>query len=456
MHETKSLPEKSKYMIKIVVPILITQVALYLMTFFDILMTSKYSIDHLAGVSIGSSIWVPIYTGLTGILIGITPIVAQLVGAKKKEDVRTFVQQGFYIAILLALLVFIGIFVFIDPVLNLIPLEDSVRLVAKKYLYVMSIGLIPLFLYSVLRSLIDALGRTRVSMVITLLSAPINIALNYIFIYGKFGFPALGGVGAGLGSAITYWVILIIAVGIVYKNKSFADLAIFNFWKKPSFSKMGSLTKIGVPIGLSIFAETTIFSAVTILMSVYSTQVISAHQIAMNFTSLLYMVPLSIAMGATILVGHEVGAKRYKDARTYSWLSVGTAVFFSFISASILLLFRHSIASLYTDDSHVITLTVQFFFFAALFQLSDAIQAPVQGALRGYKDVTITFIMAIISYWIIGLPTGYLLATYTSFERFGYWIGLIVGLTLGAVTLGIRLIYIQNKWKKVDTTKVME
>ena len=169
MHETKSLPEKSKYMIKIVVPILITQVALYLMTFFDILMTSKYSIDHLAGVSIGSSIWVPVYTGLTGILIGITPIVAQLIGAKKKEDVRTFVQQGFYIAILLAFIVFLGILLLIDPVLNLIPLEDSVRLVAKKYLYMMSIGLIPLFLYSVLRSLIDALGSTRVSMVITLL-----------------------------------------------------------------------------------------------------------------------------------------------------------------------------------------------------------------------------------------------------------------------------------------------
>ncbi|MEK4485568.1 MATE family efflux transporter [Psychrobacillus sp. FSL H8-0484] len=448
MHETNTLPEKSKYMIKIVAPILITQVALYLMTFFDILMTSKYSIDHLAGVSIGSSIWVPVYTGLTGILIGITPIVAQLIGAKKKEDVRTFVQQGFYIALLLAFLVFIGIVFLIDPVLNLIPLEDSVRIVAKKYLYMMCIGLIPLFLYSTLRSFIDALARTRVSMFITLLSVPINISLNYVFIYGKFGFPALGGVGAGLGSALTYWFILVIAVIIVARKRPFVELSIFKGWSKPSLSKFGVLTKIGLPIGLSLFAETTIFSAVTILMSTYSTEVISAHQIAMNFTSLLYMVPLSISMGATILVGHAIGAKRYRDAKTYSWLSVGSAVFFSFISSSILLLLREPIASLYTDDPYVITLTVEFFFFAALFQLSDAIQAPVQGALRGYKDVTITFIMAIISYWIIGLPTGYLIATYTSFERFGYWIGLIVGLTLGALTLGTRLFYLQRKIAK--------
>ncbi|MEK3953499.1 multidrug resistance protein, MATE family [Psychrobacillus psychrotolerans] len=447
MHEMRTLPEKSKYMIKIVLPILITQIALYLMTFFDILMTSKYSITHLAGVSIGSSLWVPVYTALTGILIGITPIVAQLIGAKKKKDVRTFVHQGFYIGILLAIVVFVGIFLVIDPVLNLIPLEASVRIVAKKYLLMLCIGLIPLFLYSVLRSFIDALGKTRVSMFIILVSAPINIVLNYLLIYGKLGLPELGGVGAGLASAITYWLILLIAIIIVLRSNPFAELQIFHRWTKPSLVKIRMLMKIGVPIGLSLFAETTIFSAVTILMSVYSTEVISAHQIAMNFTSLLYMVPLSIAMGATILVGHEIGANRFADARTYSWLSVATAICFSLVSISILLLFREQIASVYTNDKYVIELTVQFFFFAALFQLSDAIQAPVQGALRGYKDVTITFIMAIISYWIIGLPTGYILANYTSFERFGYWIGLIVGLSIGAITLTIRLVYLQKKMK---------
>ncbi|MGE7979231.1 MATE family efflux transporter [Psychrobacillus sp. NPDC093200] len=450
MQETKTLQEKTKYMIKIVLPILITQVALYLMTFFDILMTSKYSIEHLAGVSIGSSLWVPVYTGLTGILLGITPIVAQLIGAKKHEDVRSFVQQGFYIAILLAFFVFIGIIVLIDPILNIIPLEANVREVARKYLLMMCIGLIPLFLYSVLRSFIDALGKTRVSMFVTLLSAPINIALNYVLIYGKFGLPALGGVGAGLASSLTYWLILFITILIVKNNQPFADLRIFQCWTMPSLSKSKVLTKIGLPIGLSLFAETTIFSAVTIMMSVYSTAVISAHQVAMNFTSLLYMIPLSIAMGVTILVGHEVGAKKYQDAKVYSWLGVCTAVAFSFVSVSILIIFREAIAGIYTNDSEVINLAVQFFFFAALFQLSDAIQAPVQGALRGYKDVTITFIMAIISYWVIGLPTGYLLGTYTSYGPFGYWIGLIVGLTIGAITLGTRLVYLQKKFSKVS------
>ena len=451
MQEKKTLRTRTIYMSKIVLPILVTQVALYLMTFFDILMTSKYHIDHLAGVSIGSSIWVPVYTGLTGILLGITPIVAQLIGAKKEQDVRAYIQQGFYIAFLLAFLVFLGIFSLVDSLLVKMPLEVSVRSVAKNYLYMMSIGLVPLFLYSVLRAVIDAHAKTRVSMFITLLSVPINIFLNYIFIFGKFGFPALGGMGAGLASALTYWFVLFITIALFLKIKEFRRLELFKNWPKPSMEKWKSLTKIGVPIGLSLFAETTIFSAVTLLMSVYSTEVISAHQIAMNFTSLLYMIPLSIAMGATILVGREIGANNYREAKAYSWLSVGAAVAFSFVSATILVLFREPIASLYSEDGDVIALTIQFFYFAALFQLSDAIQAPVQGALRGYKDVNITFIMAIISYWVVGLPIGYLLGSYSSLGPFGYWVGLIVGLTLGAITLGTRLIILQkNSYKPIE------
>ena len=186
------------------------------------------------------------------------------------------------------------------------------------------------------------------------------------------------------------------------------------------------------------------------MLAVYGTVTIAAHQIALNFTSLLYMLPLSISMGATILVGYEVGAGRFKDAKIYSWLSVAAAIVISFASASILFFLREPIAELYSSDPAVINLAVQFLVFAALFQLSDAIQAPVQGALRGYKDVNITFIMALISYWVIGLPVGYLLARFTEFGAFGYWIGLIAGLTAGAVTLSIRLLSIQKKISSAD------
>ncbi len=451
MYETKTRTDKLKLLIKIVFPILITQVAMYLVTFFDIYMTARYGTDDLAGVSIGSSFWVPVYIGLAGILMSITPIVAQLMGAKKKESVKEAVQQGIYLAILLAMIVFAFFYLFIDALLGFMDLEPVVANVANRYIFFMSLGLIPLFVYNALRSYIDALGATRVTMVITLLSAPINVFFNYLFIFGNLGFPELGGAGAGLASAITYWLVLLIAVVIIQTQNPFAGYRIFRGWGKISILRWKEISSIGVPIGISIFAETSIFSAVTFMLAAYGTITIAAHQIALNFTSLLYMLPLSISMGATILVGYEIGAGRYKDAKQYSWLSVGTAILISFVSAAILFILREPIAELYSSDPAVIELAVQFLVFAALFQLSDAIQAPVQGALRGYKDVNITFIMALISYWVIGLPVGYLLARFTDFGAFGYWIGLIAGLTAGAITLSIRLLIIQKRFSSTQT-----
>ncbi len=432
-------------MAKIIMPILITQVAMYMITFFDILMTGRYDTYHLAGVTIGSSFWVPVYTGLAGILMALTPIIAQLVGARKKEDVRPTVQQGLYVSIALSAIVFLVILFGVAPILQAMPLDEQVRIVASNYLKGMSFGLLPLFAYTVMRSFFDALGATRVSMSVILLSAPINVLLNYLLIYGHWGFPELGGAGAGYASAITYWIVFFIACAIAWGWGPFVDYKLFINWGKISFAKWKEILFIGVPIGISIFVEVSIFSAVTLLMANYSTAVISAHQIALNFTSLLYMIPLSISMGATILVGQEVGAGRLRDAKQYSYLSVGIAILFSFISITILLLFREQIASIYTNDINIVKLSVHFFIYAAIFQLSDAIQAPVQGALRGYKDVNVTFIMAIISYWVIGLPVGYVMATYTELGPYGYWIGLIAGLTVGAVTLAIRLRSIQNK-----------
>ncbi|MHA6260867.1 MATE family efflux transporter [Sporosarcina sp. CAU 1771] len=445
MENTLSIKRKTNVFAKIVMPILITQVALYLVTLFDILMTGRYDTYHLAGVTIGSSLWVPVYTGLAGILMGLTPIIAQLIGGHRKDHVRPSVQQGIYVSVALAFLVFLIIRFAIAPILDAMPLEKEVRILASGYLQAMSLGLLPLFAYTVLRSFFDGLGATRVSMFIILLSAPINILLNYLFIFGKWGFPELGGVGAGYASAITYWLVFLIACGVAWKWRPFTEFHLFQRWGKVSLKHWKEILIIGVPIGISIFVEVSIFSAVTLMMSNYSTAIISAHQIALNFTSLLYMIPLSISMGATILVGQEIGAGRVRDAKHYSYLGIGLAIAFSFVSVSVLLLFREQIASFYTKDLEIIKLSIHFFIYAAFFQLSDAIQAPVQGALRGYKDVNMTFIMAIVSYWVLGLPIGYLVATYSELGPYGYWVGLIAGLTLGALTLSIRLVYIQKK-----------
>jgi multidrug resistance protein, MATE family len=444
MIQTITKKEKFHQLIAILLPILISQIGLFSMNFFDTIMSGHQSPADLAGVAIGSSIWIPVFTGLNGILLAITPIVAQLVGKKQKDWVAPSVFQGLYLSILIAIIVIIIGSIIIDPILNNMELEAHVRQIAHDYLVALSFGMIPLFANNVLRSFIDALGKTRVSMIIILTSLPINILFNYLFIFGKLGFPELGGVGAGVATAITYWLITFMAIFIVHKYQPFADYSIFGTFFKISFTKWKEILRIGVPIGLSIFFETSIFCAVTLLMSNFDTNIIASHQSAMNFASFLYMIPLSISMALTILVGFKVGAGRFSDAKEYSWLGVGLALILAMICGLVLLLFRKQIAGIYTNDPTVIKITSQFLLYAIFFQLSDAIQAPVQGSLRGYKDVNVTFIMALTSYWIIGLPFGYIMATYTEMGAFGYWIGLITGLAAGAICLSSRLFWIQK------------
>ncbi|MFL8937113.1 MATE family efflux transporter [Rossellomorea oryzaecorticis] len=448
MKQTYNIKGKLGQLSFILVPILVTQLGMFAMNFFDTIMSGQYSPTDLAGVAIGSSLWVPVFTGLNGILLAVTPIVAQLIGGGRKKEVPYTVFQGVYAAIFLSLIVLIIGSAVMDPILTGMDLEENVHRVAREYLIALSFGMIPLFVYNVLRSFIDALGLTRVTMFITLLSLPINVVLNYVLIFGKLGFPELGGVGAGYASAITYWVITIVAFWVIHTKSPFREFFIFKAIQKPSFTKWKEIFKIGVPIGLSIFFEVSIFSAVTLLMSEYTTSVIAAHQAALNFASFLYMIPLSISMALTIVVGFEVGAKRLKDAKIYSWMGVLIALILAVMYGLILYAFRTEISYLYTDDSHVLELIGHFLLYAVFFQLSDAVQAPVQGALRGYKDVNITFIMALVSYWVIGLPLGYLLANYTEFGPYGYWLGLTSGLTAGALTLSGRLLLIQKRFKR--------
>ncbi|MDU1846247.1 MAG: MATE family efflux transporter [Niallia nealsonii] len=445
MKQTYSIKQKLSQMIIILLPILVTQVGIFALSFFDTTMSGHYSPVDLAGVAVGSSLWTPIYTGLSGILLALPPIVSQLMGKNEHKGVRFSVIQAAYLSFSMAVCLLIIGYFFLDPVLTSIGLEKDVYEVTYHYLVALSTGIIPIFLYFVLRSFIDSLGQTQITMFITLIAIPINIVLNYALINGIWIFPELGGVGTGYATSLTYWFMFFMAVYIVHKKQPFSSFQLFAHFSRMSWLKWKEILTIGIPIGFSVFFETSIFSAVTILMSSYDTNTIAAHQSAINFASLLYMVPLSISTALTILVGYEVGARRMKDAKIYSWLGVVLAVIIAIISGIILLTFRTDIAGIYTKDWEVLHLTAHFLIYAIFFQLSDAIQAPIQGALRGYKDVNVTLLMSFISYWVIGLPSGYLFATYTNLGPFGYWIGLIVGLATGAIFLTSRLVQIQKK-----------
>ncbi|MGV3488585.1 MAG: MATE family efflux transporter [Tuberibacillus sp.] len=448
MYETHSRKEKLLLLIKLLFPILITQLAMYSMNFLDTFMSGRAGTNDLAGVAIGSSLWVPVLTGINGILMALTPIISQHLGAKRRDDIPFSLIQTIYLTLGLSVIVIIAGGLALNPILNSMDLDQHVEIIANHYLKALGVGIVPLFMYSVLRGFIDAHGMTRITMVITLLSLPINAIFNYLLIFGKLGFPQMGGVGAGVATTITYWIIMGIAILVIMRSQAFRAYQVFKKRFPVSLSFWKALLKMGIPIGFSIFFETSIFSAVTILMSQFSTVIIAAHQAAMNFASFLYMIPLSISMALTIAVGFEAGAKRYKDAKAYALIGLSVAVSIAVIFAVSLFFLKGTVSGVYSTDHTVRVMIGQFLMFAVFFQLSDAIQAPIQGALRGYKDVNLTLIITLIVYWVIGLPIGFILGKWTTLGPFGYWIGLILGLATGAVSLAIRLHIVQKKHRQ--------
>lgn len=445
MNQTFTLKEKTKQIFFMLIPILITQLGMFSMVFFNTIMSGKYSSSDLAGVAIGSSIWNPIFMGISGIFLAVSPIAAQRFGEKRGKEVASVVRHGLYISfVIFIVVIMLGVF-FLDPLLDKMNLPSDVQETAFNYLVGLSYGILPLFIFNVLRSFIYALGKTRVVMYILLLSLPINLFLNYVLIFGKWGFPELGGAGAGYATSITEWVITGMTLYVVKTQDPFSSFSVFGNLKEFSFEECKEILKIGVPMGLSTFFETSMFAVVTILLSKFNVTTIAAYQSALNIVSFLYMIPISISMAQTVLVGYEVGAGRYKDAKTYSWLGIYLGILIATITGILVVLFRYKVAGFYSNEADVINLTAHFLIFALFFQISDAIQVTAQAALRGYKDVNLAFVMTLIAYWLICLPIGYGLANFTSLGATGYWLGLTVGLLAAGIALSWRLNYIQKR-----------
>lgn len=442
MNHTFTKKEKIKQIIILLVPILITQLGMFSMVFFNTIMSGRYNSIDLAGVAIGSSIWNPVFTGLSGILLAVSPIVAQKFGERDYKEISSVVAHGVYLAVMIASVVIILGFFLLNPLLGLMDLDPAVQKVAHDFLVGLSIGIIPLFVFNALRSFIYGLGKTRVVMVILLIALPINLFLNYMLIYGKWVFPELGGAGGGYATAITYWFILAMTVFII--RAQFSTYIMLASFKTFVWKKCVEILKIGVPMGLSIFFETSMFAVVTILISKFDITTIAAYQSALNIVSFLYMIPLSVSMALTVLVGFEVGAKRNRDARDYSWLGIQLSILIAFVTGILVITFRYQVAGLYSNEVEVINLITYFLIYALFFQMADALQATAQAALRGYKDVNVAFVMTLVAYWFICLPVGYGLAHFTELGARGYWIGLTIGLLAAGIALSGRLIYIQK------------
>lgn len=433
-----------KKLLSVMIPILVAQVSTAGVTFINTTMAGHAGADDLAGVSVGAGLFYPLLASIIGLLMAGTPLMAQLIGRKERESLPFIVRSGMVIGLSVWALFTAAYFFFIDDLLASLALEAAVEHIARYYLMTMIGVVFFLSLMIPLRCLTDTAGSTSISMKLFLLAPVINGIFNYLFIYGHGGMPALGGIGAGLATMMTYGFLLGLFLLVVMKSKDLGGRQIF---ASPALRSkdLREYLIVGVPSGLSIFMEMSLFSLIIVFLSRYGTDALAAYQIADNFASLVYMLPVSCSMALTILIATAVGAGDMTLARRYKKAGFVVAMAGAMMTASFTVLFRNSIGSVYTDDAAVALIAGQFLIYSAGWQLFDAISTPIQGILRGLKDTRISFVLMVLAYWGGCFPMSLFLDSHTALGADSFWLGLDFGVGCSAFLMILRLLYVERK-----------
>ena len=434
-------------------PILIAQVAQMANGVIDTVMAGHASAEDLAGVGIGNSLWMPLFLFFMGTLGVQQPIISGYNGARTFEKVVPTVWQGIYLAGVGALIMIL-LLTNVSPVLGLLNLDANTAHITQGYLNAFAWGVPAMLLIAALRGLTDGMGHTRVIMAFSVLSTLINLPLNYIFIFGKLGVPAMGGIGCGWATALSNAIAAIALLLYLNRSQLFKQVHLLEGWVRPNSERLRYILKVGLPIGFTIFVEVSLFSVVALFLASLGPIVVAGHQIALNVVSLMFMLPLSIGMALTLRVSFLMGAKTPETARLIARSSLIFAVALSLIYATLLLVFSTQIAALYTNDAEVRAVAAQLLAVAAFFQVADVIQVTCISALRGYKDTRIPMFFVLFSFWGVGLTSGYVL-TFTDWllpamGAKGFWIGLTAGLTSASILVILRLFLFQPKPEHFD------
>ncbi|MGL5303275.1 MAG: MATE family efflux transporter, partial [Aeromonas sp.] len=373
----------------------------------------------------------------------------QLNGAGQRQGVRPAVHQGFWLALIITPIAMLALYL-CPLALQYMDVDPAMAAKTRGYLHAIMWGLPAFVMFQVLRNFSEGLSHTIPTMVIGFVGLAVNIPANYIFIHGHFGMPKLGGVGCGVATAIVLWAMLLAMILYVKLSRHFRAINLFASLARPNGSRIWRLFRLGFPIAMAIFCEVTLFTVVALMLAPFGAQTVASHQIALNFSSLVFMLPLSIGVGVTIRVGHFIGEGRPHRARVAARTGLMLGMAIAAATAALTVLLRQQIAAIYTDDQQVIALAASLLFLAAIYQISDSIQVVAAAALRGYKDTQAIFYITIIAYWGLGLPTGMILGlTDWLVPRMGpqgFWIGFIVGLTSAALMLGARLSHIYRRY----------
>ena len=432
----KSHPAEILRTLKMAIPVVVGMVASFSMNFVDTVMAGRLPDKEiaLAGIATGSAVWSAVLMFVLGLLMALQPVVAQLDGAGNRPEAGAAARQGMWIALA------IGIpFMFYmrsgGHLLQWMSVGPEIVPTAVEYMDALSWGAPAICLMLMLRFFSEGSGNTRPTMYMGLLGVLLNVPLNYILMFGKLGMPQLGAQGCGIATSIVYWAQLLMMFFYVRWQPHFREFDLFGRWDWPQWAALQKLVRIGLPIGTGIFVEGSLFIGAALLIARLGALPASAHLIAINYSALMFMVPLGLASAVTTRVGNALGRGEPEAARYAGLIGLLLVLFTQTLSAATMLIVPEFIVRIYTSDAEITKIAVVLLFYSAIFQYSDGIQICAAGALRGLKDTLTPMFINIFSYLLIGLSVGYYLTFSKAMGPAGMWIGMIAGLSFGAVLL---------------------
>lgn len=428
-------------------PMLVGQIATVGMGVADVAMTGHVSAEELAAVSLGASVWSIVLVTVMGIMMAINTVVAHEMGAANfhliPHSVRQALWKGLGVGLVACAAANLATLLF-----DHIGLAQAVNDKASMFVHVISFGMPAFACYRALYGYTTSINQTKPVMVIAIGGLLFNVFVNWLLVFGNLGMPRLGGVGCAVATGVGMWLMLGAMIAWMRAAPEYEQTFPFTHWEWPNRAEIAGMLRLGLPIGVTYFAEVSAFGAISLLIARFGVVQVSAHQIALNFSSLVFMVPLSFGIALITRVGQSLGEGNPRKARFVSWVGVGMSIAFGVVSAAGIAVFRWEIARAYTSDPAVQELCVQLLLFAALFQLSDATQVATSSAIRGYKVTRQPMVIQLVAFWIFSLPLGCVLGLAPAWfpwspkepmTVFGFWIGLVLGLTVAAVLLTVAL-----------------
>jgi MATE family multidrug resistance protein len=440
---------KMREALVLALPIIAGQVGQVLMGFFDTVQIGGLGSTYIAGAGFANNVyWVVNLLGL-GILFAVSPLVSESLGEKKSWKAIGVFRSGLKISLIVSAL-FTAVMFIIKQNIGIFHESETLNALAVRYLNVINYSTVFMLLFTLGNQFMNGLGRPKVGMIMTLGGLLLNIFLNWVLIYGKLGFPALSIEGTALATTISRAAMAAGILIFIWRDKKIKQLR-DEFLKHEDRKKSYVLPimKIGVPAGLQFFWEVAAFSAGQIMSGWLGDQYLASHQISIGLASITFMVITGIASAGTIMTGFSFGAKDLEGIKIAGNTVFILTVLFEICFALFFVLFKSMLPQLYTSDAEVIAISSSVLVFAAIFQISDGMQAVAAGALRGIQDVKIPAVIAFISYWMVMIPACYLLAFTYHLGIKGIWIGFIVGLTVAAV---LQLVRFKIKLGKIQFT----